>query len=141
MTRRVVPAVAQVRGQLGLQRPLQHRPHQLPEHRPLAGQPQPAGLVPGAFQQRVQQPVIHQLPQRHLRGVLPGRALAAREGAIPVTIRIIPGHHRHRAAIARRGTLPRVPPGHGLYRCSPPDSAGVPTQHIITLCYLSIHLE
>ena len=59
--------ITQMSGQLRRQRPLQHRRHQLAQHRPLAGQPQPARLVPRPFQQRVQQPVIHQLPQRHLR--------------------------------------------------------------------------
>ena len=39
-------------------------PDQLAEHRALAGQPQPARLVPRPLQQRVQQPVVHQLPQR-----------------------------------------------------------------------------
>jgi hypothetical protein len=82
---RVVPAVAQVRGQLGLQRPFQHRPHQLAEHRSLAGQPQPPGRVLRPVQQRVQQPVIHQLPQRH-----PRRVLAAGTGASPVTERTSP---------------------------------------------------
>ena len=119
MPGRVVPAVTQVRGQLGLQRPLQHRPHQLAEHRPLAGQPQPPGRVLRPFQQRVQQPVIHQLPQRHPAG--PGRA-----GACPVTTRIIPGHPRHLAAIPHRGIVPRVSPGHGLHRCSPPRFSGCP---------------
>ena len=98
----VVPLIAQVRGQLGLQRPLQHRPHQLAEHRALAGQPQPAGLVPRPFQQRVQQPVIHQLPQRHPRRVLPGPGRAARTRASPAPVHVIPGHPRHRAVIARR---------------------------------------
>ena len=37
--------VPQMRGELGLQRPLQDRPDQLPEHRSLTGQPQPAGLI------------------------------------------------------------------------------------------------
>jgi hypothetical protein len=46
-------------------RPRWHRLYQLAEHRALAGQLQPSGLVTGPGQQRVQQPVIHQLPQRH----------------------------------------------------------------------------
>ena len=49
-------------------RPRWHRPDQLAGHRALAGQPQPPGLVPRAGQQRVQQSVIHQLPQRHRAG-------------------------------------------------------------------------
>jgi integrase/recombinase XerD len=60
MAGRVVPWIAQVRGQLGLQRPLQHRLDQLTQHAALAGQPQPPGLVP----RPLQQPVIDQLPQR-----------------------------------------------------------------------------
>jgi hypothetical protein len=47
------PVIAQVRRQLRLKGPLQDRPDQLAEHRPLAGQPQPARLVPGPLQQRV----------------------------------------------------------------------------------------
>ena len=46
MPGRLMPAIAQVRGQLGLQRPLQHRLDQLAQHRALTGQPQPPGLVP-----------------------------------------------------------------------------------------------
>jgi hypothetical protein len=57
--------VPRVRGHLGLQRPLQHRPHQLPGHRPLAGQPQLPGLVLRPGQQLVQRPVADQLPDRH----------------------------------------------------------------------------
>ena len=41
----VAVLIAQMRGQLGLQRPLQHRLDQLAEHRPRASQPQP-GLRP-----------------------------------------------------------------------------------------------
>ena len=133
---RIVPPVTQVRGQLGLQRPLQHRPHQLAEHRALAGQPQPPGRVLRALQQRVEQPVIHQLPQRHPAGIL-----AAGTGTCPVTERVIPGHPRHRAAIRQRGILPRVPPGHGPHCRSPPDSPGVPTRHTITLSNSFTHLE
>ncbi len=59
-----MPGIAEVRGQLGFQRPLQHRLDQLAQHAALTGQPQPPGLIPGPFQQRVQQPVIDQLPQR-----------------------------------------------------------------------------
>ena len=59
-----MPGIAQVPGQLGLQGPLQHRLDQLTQHAALAGQPQPPGLVAGPLQQRVQQPVIDQLPQR-----------------------------------------------------------------------------
>ena len=46
-----------MRGKFRLQLPLRDRPDQLAENRPLAGQPQPAGLVPGPLQRRVQQPV------------------------------------------------------------------------------------
>jgi hypothetical protein len=62
--------IAKVGGQLRLQRPLEHRPDQLTQHRALTGQPQPPGRVFRPFQQRVQQPVVHQLPQR--RNLLPG---------------------------------------------------------------------
>ena len=70
MAGRVMPRIAQVPGQLRLQRPLQHRLDQLTQHGPLTCQPQPPGLVPGALQQRIQQPVIDQLTQRRqpLRG-------------------------------------------------------------------------
>ena len=64
MAGRVMPGIAQVPGQLSLQRPLQHRLDQLTQHGPLTGQPQPPGLVPRPLQQRIQQPVIDQLPQR-----------------------------------------------------------------------------
>jgi len=66
MARRVVPRIAQVRGQLRFQRTLQHRLDQLAQHAALTGQPQPPGLVPRPLQQRIQQPVIDQLPQRSL---------------------------------------------------------------------------
>ena len=98
-----VPVVAQVRGQLGLQGPFQHRLDQLAEHRALAGQPQPPGLVAGPVQQRVQQPVIHQLPQRH-----PVRLLQARKRVFPVAADR-PRHLRSRRSVT----------GHGP--CDPPD--------------------
>ena len=65
-----MPGIAQVRGQLRFQRPLQHRLDQLTQHGSLTGQPKPPGLVPGPLQQRIQQPVIDQLAQRSqpLRG-------------------------------------------------------------------------
>jgi len=77
MPGQVVLAVPQVRGQLALQGPLQDRGDQLAEHRPGPGQPQPPGRVLRPVQQRIQQPVIHQLPQRHprrlhARGCQPG---------------------------------------------------------------------
>jgi hypothetical protein len=77
--------------------PRWHRLDQLAEHRPLTGQPQPARLVPRPVQQRVQQPVIHQLPQRH-----PRRRAARRRPARarPVTGGI-PGRRQHRAAACR----------------------------------------
>ena len=58
--------IPQVRGHLGLQRPFQHRPHQLPQHRPLTGQPQLPVLVFRPGQQQIQRPVTDQLPDRLL---------------------------------------------------------------------------
>ena len=67
MAGRVIPGITQVRGQLGVQRPFQHCLDELAQHAALAGQPQPAGLVLRPLQQRVQEPVIDQLPQRSQR--------------------------------------------------------------------------
>ncbi len=118
MPGRVVLAVAQVRGQLGLQRPLQHRLDQLAEHRALAGQPQPAGRVLRPFQQRVQQPVIHQLPQRHPPGTsgrparpgLPRHDTDHPRPSPPSRRYPAPGHHAPRFPCSRTSPLfsPRV---------------------------------
>ena len=64
MPGRVMPFIAQMGGQPGAQRPFQDGLDQLAQQGPRAGEPRPPGLVPGPLQQRVQQPVIDQLPQR-----------------------------------------------------------------------------
>ena len=94
----------------------------------------PARLVPRLVQQRVQQPVIHRLPQRHPGRPPPIRGLPARTRPLPV-ITGIPAHDRHRAATARRDTCSRDSPAHGLHYRSPPRSSGALTRRIITLCY------
>src|ERR1039457_4365975 len=76
----LVRLIPQVRGHLGLQRPLQHRPHQLPEHRPLTRQPQLPRLVLGPCQQQIQRPVTDQLADRHL----PARTRLFRPPAVTI---------------------------------------------------------
>lgn len=55
-----------MRGQLSLQRPLQHRLHQPAQHRVRTSQPELPGLVPGLGQQQIQQLITEQVPDRHI---------------------------------------------------------------------------
>jgi hypothetical protein len=91
MTGRVMPGIAQVRGQLRLQRPLQHRLDQLTQHAALAGQPQPPSLVPGPLQQRVQQPVVDQLAQRSKLPPSRGGIFPAVMSSLPQKPIVFPG--------------------------------------------------
>ena len=117
----IVLLIAQVRGELGLQRPLQHRPDQLAQHRALAGQPQPARLIAGPLEQRVQEPVVHQLPQRPPRRLRHPRRAAGNLAAARQSRRILadrvphdrsppeePGHIPARGPITLSNQLPHL---------------------------------
>jgi hypothetical protein len=87
----------------------------------------------------IQQPVVHQLPQRHPFR-LPARGRPARAGPLPGTGGI-PGRGRHRAAAGQDGLYLRVSPVPGLHHRSPPTAPGVPTRRITTLSNSFTRLE
>jgi hypothetical protein len=123
MAGRVMPGIAQVRGQLSLQRPLQHRLDQLAQHAALTGQPQPPGLVPGTLQQRIQQPVIDQLTQRSQP--LPGRG-----GFFPAVRSSLPRNRAGFTTVHQPGRA-RLLACNGHDRCSPPVTVAIPTSHAV----------
>ena len=130
MTGPLMPFITQVRGQLGLQRPLQDRLDQLAEHRARTGQPQPPGRIPRPLGQRIQQPVIHQLPQRH-------RRQPSRGGISPVVMRTL-SRKATRFRSGHHPCLDRLLACNGHDLCSPPVPVAIPTSHTVTLCH-SLH--
>ena len=100
----VVPLIAQVRGQLRLQRPLQHRPDQLAEHRPLPGQPH---RPPRPSTGPAARPAAGHPSAAAAAPVPPARQRPPRPGQSPwITPPLtggVPAPGRHRAAIIRQG--------------------------------------
>ena len=130
MAGRVMPGIAQVRGQLSLQRPLQHRLDELAQHAALTGQPQAPGLVPGPLQQRIQQPVIDQLTQR-------SQPLGSRGGFFAAVMSSLPQKRIRSRSIHQPGRA-RLLACNGHDRGSPPVTVTIPTGHSVPLSH-SLH--
>lgn len=63
LSRRIVFLIAQVRGKIAFHGTLENSLDQVTEHRPLAGEPQPAIGVSRPFQKSIQHLVAEQVPQ------------------------------------------------------------------------------